>query len=144
MQAGRVDQTHRVAHLAAKPACRRPQHVLEQLRKHPRIAVAIGVGEGRTLRRLGARMVEPRLMARHHRFHVTKRRSAAKLGEQQHMELIARRKAADPSVGPEFADQPVEGRPWNEFEDVMENAIGVPHGIDPLSCPSESRNSGNE
>ena len=60
------------------------------------------------------------------------------------MELIAGGEAADPIVGPEFADQPVESRPWNEVEDVMENAIGVARDVDPFSCPGESRNSGNE
>jgi hypothetical protein len=77
-------------------------------------------------------MIEPRLMVRHHRFHLTKRRSAAELGEQQHEELIAGRKATRRLVGPISVDQPVKGRPRNEFEDVVENAIGMAHGVDPF------------
>jgi hypothetical protein len=89
-------------------------------------------------------MIEPRLMARHHDFDFAQRRSAAELSEQQHEELIAGRKATRRLVGPLFVDQPVERRPRDEFEDVVENAIGVAHGIDPFMCPSESRNSGDE
>jgi hypothetical protein len=89
-------------------------------------------------------MIEPRLMAGHHRFDFPQRRSASKLGKQQRFELMARRKAAHRIVGAEFADQSVESRPRDQFEEVVENAIGMAHGVDPFSCPSESRNSGNE
>ena len=77
-------------------------------------------------------MIEPRLMARHHGFDFAQRRSAAELREHQHQELIAGRKATRRLVGPIFVDQPVEGRPRDEFEDVVENAIGVAHGVDPF------------
>ena len=70
-------------------------------------------------------------MARHHGFDFAQRRSAAELGEQQHKELIARRKATHCVAGPIF-DQPVEGRPRDEFEDGVEDAIAVAHGVDPF------------
>jgi protein-S-isoprenylcysteine O-methyltransferase Ste14 len=35
-------------------------------------------------------------------------------------------------VGPIVLDQPIESRPRNQFEHVVENAIGVAHGVDPF------------
>ena len=83
-------------------------------------------------------------MAGHHRFDLAQRRSAAQLGKQQRYELIARLETARRRVGPVFINQFVESRPRNQFEDVMEDAIGMAHGVDPFSCPVESQNSGNK
>jgi hypothetical protein len=130
-QARRVDQAHRVAHLAAKAPRGGGQHVREQLGEDARIAVAIGVGEGRALRRAGARVIKPRPMARHHRLDFAQRGRAAELGEQQRQELMPRREAPHRLVGAEFGDQFVKRRPRNQFEQVVEDAIGVAHGVDP-------------
>jgi len=69
-QAGRVDQPHRVSHLAAEPAARARQHDFEQAGKDPEIAGAVGVGEGRALRRdPGLVDPEPALMVAISRSH---------------------------------------------------------------------------
>ena len=71
-------------------------------------------------------------MARHHGFDLAQRGGAGELAVQQHKELMAGRKASRPIVGPIFVDQSVERRPRNEFEDVVQNAIRVAHGVDPF------------
>jgi hypothetical protein len=50
MQAGRVDQARRIAHLAAQAARRHAQHMHEKTRKILGIAVAVGIRNGRARR----------------------------------------------------------------------------------------------
>ena len=83
-------------------------------------------------------------MAPHHRFDLAQRTSARQLGEQQANELIARLEAAHALVRTLLGDEFIEIRPRNQFEDVVEHSIGVAHGVGPISCPDESRNSGDE
>jgi hypothetical protein len=89
-------------------------------------------------------MIKPGLVARHDSLDLAKRRGAGQLGEQQADELIARLKTAHRAVGGLFGDNFLEIRPRNQFEDVVKDSIGMAHGVDPFSCPDESRNSGYE
>jgi hypothetical protein len=82
-EASRVDQPHRGDHLAAQPAVLARQHRLEQAGEDAEVPIAIGVGEGRALRRDRAAMIEPALMARHRRLDLAQRAGPAQLGEKK-------------------------------------------------------------
>ena len=77
---------------------------------------AVGVGEGRAPRRDGARVIEPALMARHRRLDLPQRRSPAQLRKQKRAQVLARGETARPLVAPMLRNQPVEGRPRDEFQ----------------------------
>ena len=132
MQAGSVDQAHRVAQLATKAGRRRLQHRLEQIGENLGVAQPVGVGEGRTLWRLRATVIEPSAVASHRRADLAQRRAAAQLTKQQRLELMPRRELANQVVRPVPLDQFVETRPRNQFQDVVEDAIDMTHGVDPF------------
>jgi hypothetical protein len=77
-------------------------------------------------------MVEPPLMARHRRLDLAQRGRAAQLSEEKRRQMLARGEPARPLVAPMFPNQPVEGRPGNQFQNIVEDAIPVPHGFDPF------------
>lgn len=68
-QAGRIDQAHLLAELAANPPVGLGQHVFEQAGERFGTAIPVGVGKRRARRRLGSRMIEPGPMAGHGGFH---------------------------------------------------------------------------
>jgi len=94
-----IDRPHGVGHLATEAAACLGQHDPEQAGKDAKIAGAVGVGEGRALRRGRASVIEPALMARHRRLDLTQRGSAPQLGEKQGAEMLARGEAARALVG---------------------------------------------
>jgi hypothetical protein len=83
MQAGGVDQAYRVAQLATKARRRRLQHRLEQIAEDPGVPQPVGVGEGRTLRRLRAAVIKPAAVTGHRFADLAQRRAAAQLTKQQ-------------------------------------------------------------
>jgi hypothetical protein len=143
-QAGRDDQPYRIAHLVAQAARRHPQHMSEKPRENPGITAAVGVGEGRARRSGAARMIKPRLMARHRGFDVAQRMRPRQLTKQQRQQLPLGRETAHQLVGPVLLHKPLKGRPGQQLQNVAENRIRMRHGADPFSCPSESPNSGND
>jgi hypothetical protein len=71
-------------------------------------------------------------MARHRRLDLPKRASAAQLRKQQRAQVLTRGETARRNVRPVLLHQSVEGRPGDEFQDIVKDAIPVPHGIDPF------------
>jgi hypothetical protein len=77
-------------------------------------------------------MIEPALVARHRRLDLTQRASAAQLRKQKRAQVLARGEMARPLVGPELIHHPVESRPGNPFQEIVKDAIPVPHGFGPF------------
>jgi hypothetical protein len=77
-------------------------------------------------------MIEPPLMAGHRRLDLPKRGSAAQLREQKRAQVLARGETARPLVAPVLPNQPVEGGPGNPFQNIVKDAIPVPHGFGPF------------
>ena len=46
--------------------------------------------------------------------------------------MLARGEAARPLVGAMLRNQPVEGGPGNPFQNIVKDAIPVPHGFGPF------------
>ena len=113
MQAGGVDQAHRVAKLAAKARRRRLQHRLEKIAEDPGVAQPVGVGEGRTLRRSRAAVIKPAAVTGHRFADLAQRRAAAQLTKQQRLELMPGRELANQVVSPVLPNQFVETHPRN-------------------------------
>ena len=144
VQAGRVDQQDHVVHLAPNRARRHAQHVLEQSGKHQGAAAPVGVRKGRAPRNSPADVIEPRLVARHRRFDLAQRAGAGQLAVQQRDQLVTGLELAHQFIAAVLVHKPIERAPRNEFEQIVENAILMPHGVDPLSCPDDSKPSGSE
>ena len=138
-----IDQPHRVGHLAPEATLGSSQHRLEQAGKDPEVPIAVGVGEGRTLRRDRAGMIEPALMAGHRRLDLAQRARPAQLRKKQRVQMLARGEAARSLVGSMRLDQAIEGGPRDKFQKIVKDAIPVAHGL-VLSCPDKSPNSGPE
>ena len=132
MQASRVDQPHRLAHFAAQAARRRAQHGDEEIREHPGIAIAVGVGEGRARRSGAARVIKPRLMARHRSFDVAQRLRPRQLAKQQRRQLPLGGETANQPVAAVPLDKPLERRPRKQFQNVAEDRIRMRHGVGPF------------
>ncbi|MGZ8369338.1 MAG: hypothetical protein ACXWVK_11695, partial [Rhodoplanes sp.] len=45
---------------------------------------------------------------------------------------------ANEFIAPVFFHKSVEHSPRNEFKKMVQNAILMPHGVDPCSCPDDS------
>jgi hypothetical protein len=52
--------------------------------------------------------------------------------KQQRAQVLTRGETARRNVRPVLLHQSVEGRPGDEFQDIVKDAIPVPHGIDPF------------
>ena len=74
-------------------------------------------------------------MARHRRLDPAQRTRAAQLREQKRVQVLPGGEAARPLVAPMLPNQPVEGRPGNEFQKIVKDAIPVPHGFDLFRVP---------
>jgi hypothetical protein len=54
------------------------------------------------------------------------------LRKQKRAQVLARGETARPLVGPELIHHPVESRPGNPFQEIVKDAIPVPHGFGPF------------
>jgi len=124
MQAGRVDQAHHAAHLAAQAARRHAKHMLEKTRENLGIAGAA--------RLAAARVIKPRLMTGHRSLDLAQRRRSRHLAKQQRDQLAFGRETARQFAGPMFLHKAVEFCPENEFQNVAKNRIRMGYATDPF------------
>lgn len=90
------------------------------------------------MRDLPADMIKPAPMARHRGFDLTQRGGAGQLAVQKRDELVTGLELANEFIAPVFFHKSVEHSPRNEFKKMVQNAILMPHGVDPCSCPDDS------
>ena len=131
MQTGRVDEPDHVAQLAPGPARRHAQHVLEQPGKHQGTAAAIGIRKGGAPRDLSTDVIEPRLMAGHRDFDLAQRTGAGQLAVEKRDELVTGLELAHQIIAAVFLYEPFERAPRNQFQHMVQDAILMPHGVDP-------------
>src|SRR5262249_53126195 len=132
MKAGRVNQADHFAHVAPELATGHAEHVFEQAGKHQRTASSIGIRKGGARRHPPADVIKSPLMARHRGFNGAKRIGPCQLTEQKRNELMSRLELANEFIRPVFLHKTIENRPRNQFQDVMQDAILMPHGVDPF------------
>jgi hypothetical protein len=117
-------------------------HDGEQLGKDGRRAKGIGVGQRRALRGDGAQVIEPAFVALHRRHDVTQARGPGELPMQKGHELALGRQGAHVPIAAVLLHTSLEGAPRNELQNVVKEAILVPHGAGLLPCstmPASSR-----
>jgi hypothetical protein len=95
-------------------------------------------------RNAAADVIKPRLVARHRGFDLAQRTGAGQLAVQQRNQLVTGLELAYQFVAAVLVHKPIEHGPRNQFEQFVENAMLMPHGVDPLSCPDVSTPSGSE
>jgi hypothetical protein len=66
------------------------------------------------------------------------------LTEQQRNELLPGLELAHQLIRPVLIHKPIEDRPRKKFQDVVEDAILVAHGVAPFSSPDDSQPTGTE
>src|SRR5712672_1594215 len=54
------------------------------------------------------------------------------------------RERAHQVIAAVLVHKPIELAPRNKFQQVAKDAILMPHGVDPFSCPDDSKPSGSE
>ena len=89
-------------------------------------------------------MVELSRVALHRRLDLAKRRRPGKLGVKQRHELAFGAQLTNPSIGPVFFHQIIEGGPRDMLQNAVEDAIVVTHGPGPFSCPNHRQVFENE
>ena len=85
-------------------------------------------------------MIEPGALAAQARLDLAQTQGAGQLPEQEGQELPLAGQAPGPIVGPMPVDQTVEHAPGNMLQNLMKNAIVMPHDIDPLFVSQTPRN----
>ena len=133
LHARRIDQVDGLANGAAQVALRLADHGAEQLAEHRRGPPGVGVGQGGTRHRLGPHVIEPHRVALQAAHHLPQAGRPRQLSVQQRNELVLGRKAANVLVRPVLGNQSIKLAPRNLLQQVVENAILVPHGVDPFS-----------
>ena len=71
-------------------------------------------------------------MAGHRRLDLAQGAGTAQLGEEKRRQMLARGETARRLVAPMLPNQSLEGRPGDQFQNIVEDAISVPHGFDPF------------
>ena len=135
---GSIDQVGGLAQRAAQATMRLPRHSREQIGKHRGRSQCVGIGQCRTPRRCRAKVIEPRRVAAQSRLDLAKARGTRKLCIQQRQQLAFRRQPPHPRVGPVDLDKSIERGPRNMLLQIMKDAILMPHGVVPFSCPITS------
>jgi hypothetical protein len=74
-------------------------------------------------------------MTRYRLGNLAQRRAAAQLAKQHRRELMPGRELANPVVRPVMRRQFVETHPRSQSQDVVEDAIDMPHDVGPFRVP---------
>jgi len=127
-QAGGIDQIDGLAHGTVQAALRPCDHHGEQLAEHRIGAHGVGVGQGRARYGAPANVVETDCMALKAANDLPQTARPRKLPIQQRDELALGRQAPDPVIGPMLPGQSIKFDPRNPLQQVVENAILMPHG----------------
>lgn len=106
-----------------------PQQHLEQLDKNIGRAPPVGVGQRRALRRLDAWMIKPVRVALERRLDLTQAARARQLRVNERHELALRRQRAHVLVSLVPVHQTRERVPRHRLQQLVNQAIMVPHGI---------------
>jgi hypothetical protein len=134
--AARIDEVDGLARGTAQTgAGLRGEHG-EQVGKQLCRALGVGVGQRRAGRCRGAEMIEPVLMAGHGLLDLPQALGARKLRIDERNQLAPRRQSAHARVGAVLIHKAVEQTPRHELQQLMQQAIVMPHGAEPFLCPS--------
>jgi len=131
----RIEKIGRIGHLAAQPAMSLHHHRVQQAGKYRRGAQGIGIRKRRALRRRHAQVIKPRGMALQLRHDLAQAHRPRQLAVKQRHELALRRKPAHRKISFVLLHKRIEHAPRNMLQNPVENAILMPHGVDPFSCP---------
>lgn len=132
------DQVGGLAQRPAQATMRLPRHPREQLGKHRGRAQRVGIGQRRTPSRRRAKVIEPRRVAPQPRLDLAQARGTRKLCIQHRHQLALRRQSPHPRIGAIGLDKAIERGPRNMLLQIMKDAILMPHGVVPFSCPITS------
>jgi hypothetical protein len=131
-QAGRIDQPHRLTDPAPQATLRLAHHLGKQAGEHRRRPVRVGIGQGRARHLADPEVIEPRLVARQRRLDLAQRHGTGQLTVEQSDQLASRGQSPDPPVGLVLGHQPIERRPRNMLQKPVQDAMVMPHGVEPL------------
>jgi hypothetical protein len=131
-QAGRIDQPHRLADPAPQAAPRLAHHLGEQAGEHRRRSARVGIGQRRARHLAGAEVIESRLVTRQRRLDLAQRHGPGELAVEQRHQLASRGQSPYPPVGLVLSHQPIEFRPRNMLQKPLQDAMVMPHGVEPL------------
>jgi hypothetical protein len=138
-QAAGIDQVGGVAERPAQRAVRPCRHGGEQLREQRARAQRIGVGQGRAARRRHAKVVKPALVALKPGFDLAQAGGSFELTVEQRHELAFGAQSPHPPIRSMPLNQTIKHIPGHALQQPMKNAIVMPHGIVPRSCPDRSQ-----
>src|SRR5260221_464648 len=91
--------------------------------------------KGRAPSYIGTEVIRPPRMTAEADHDLAQARCPRKLPVQQCHELALRPQPANPAIRTVRLDKPVERTPGNMLQNRVKNAILVPHGVVPCSCP---------
>ena len=130
-EAGGVDQISGLGQGAAQSAVGPRDHQRQQIGEQFARPFAVGIGQGRALRQLGAEVVKPDRLARHPGDDLAQARRSGQLRVDHRDQLAFRRQPANPPIGAAHLDQSFKLAPRYLLQHLVKHAIVMPHGIAP-------------
>ena len=137
---GGIEDAHCVGQMPARTATGAGCHMGEQIAIQCSRPAGIGIGQRGTRHAASANMVEPGRMADQPCLDLAQARRTGQLPEQQRQELAFAGQTPDPIVGPVLVHKPFKNVPRNVLQNLMKNAIVMPHDIDLLLVSQTPRN----
>ena len=127
-----IDEVDRFARGPAQARARLCGEDCEQIGEQLCWPLGIGVGERRAGRHACAEVIEPPAMARQRLLDIAQALGARELRVKKRDQLAFRGQPAHAGVRSVMIHKPIEPIPRQHLQDLMEEAIVVPHGADPL------------